>query len=111
MKGKKVMGNLRKIGEIPVDSGQMMLVDPCYILADNNTKDERLNKLYESCIDVTCSDEMAGTIDLGAVCSTGYGDGSYPVYVDVEDGRISKMVIRFIRPNAWYEDDEEDIDW
>ena len=31
------------IGFCPVDSGQIMLVDPCYVLADNNTKDEKLN--------------------------------------------------------------------
>jgi len=87
------------IGHIPVDSGQMMLIDPCYILADNNTKDEKLNKLYESCIDVTCSDAMAGTIDGGAVSSTGYGDGSYPVYVEYDGNRVASLTIKFIEPS------------
>jgi hypothetical protein len=29
------------------------------------------------------------------VFSTGYGDGVYPVYAEIEDGRVVKVVIDF----------------
>ena len=41
------------IGHCPVDSGQIMLIDPCYVLADNNTDDKKLNQLYLDICDVT----------------------------------------------------------
>tara|TARA_B100000676_G_scaffold281493_1_gene306599 strand:- start:922 stop:1200 length:279 start_codon:yes stop_codon:yes gene_type:complete len=84
------------IGFCPVDSGQIMLVDPCYVLADNNTKDEKLNQFYRDICEVTLSSEQAGPWELGCATSTGWGDGSYPVYVKREGGRVAEVRIVFM---------------
>ena len=83
------------IGHCPVDSGQIMLVDPCYVLADNNTKDPNLNELYNDICKVTIK-EIAGEWGLGCATSTGWGDGSYPVYVKKEGGRVAEARIVFM---------------
>lgn len=92
------------IGSIGVDSGQMMLCDPCYVKSFVNTENLDLTdkgQLYKGefsyggACEVTLSDKSAGTIGngLGAVCSTGYGDGEYAVYVTYEkDSAINKRV-------------------
>ena len=84
------------IGHCPVDSGQIMLVDPCYVLADNNTKDPNLNEFYNDICKVTI-EEIAGEWDLGCATSTGWGDGSYPVYVKKEGGRVAEVRIVFMQ--------------
>jgi hypothetical protein len=102
------------IGHIGVDSGQMMLCDPCYIDSiweKKGTKD--FNDLsafegefnYLGACQSTLSDKASGILKngVGAVCSTGWGDGSYPVYVTYEGDRISEMRIVFMS-------DEEEID-
>ena len=83
------------IGHCPVDSGQIMLVDPCYVLADNNTKDPNLKELYNDICKVTIK-EIAGEWGLGCATSTGWGDGSYPVYVKKEGGRVAEVRIVFM---------------
>ena len=102
------------IGHIGVDSGQMMLCDPCYIDSiweKKSTKD--FNNLsafegefnYLGACQSTISDKSSGILrnGVGAVCSTGWGDGSYPVYVTYEGDRISEMRIVFMS-------DEEEVD-
>jgi hypothetical protein len=94
------------IGYIGVDSGQMMLCDPCYINsswenidADFKNIDQYAGKFnYGGACQATLSDKSAGILEdgIGAVCSTGWGDGSYPVYVTYEGNRISQMRIEFI---------------
>lgn len=107
--------NEKLIGHIGVDSGQMLLCDPCYI--DNmwskseSPKDFRDLSSYEGKFNylgsaqATLSDKKAGILDMSvaAVCSTGWGDGLYPVYVTYEGDRISEMRIVFIA-----EDEEKD---
>ena len=71
----------KTIGHIGVDSGQMLLVDPCYIEYPKQLKDRRYS------VD-----------SLGAICETGWGDGLYPVEVDIckKTNRICSMKITFI---------------
>jgi len=107
------------IGHIGVDSGQMMLSDPCYVTDDSFT-DDRSNGLdigenregpyplnYEGACNASMSKDNAGVLgDYGAavVCATGYGDGSYPVYVEYAEEsetnswgrRVKSMTIEFI---------------
>jgi hypothetical protein len=105
------------IGHIGVDSGQMLLCDPCYIDSMWEKKDTKdfsdLSKFegefnYLGSAQATLSEEKAGTLGLGigAVCSTGWGDGSYPVYVTYEGNRISEMRIVFMSDR---EEDDEDV--
>jgi len=111
------------IGHVGVDSGQMMLADPCYVDGDNFV-DDRENGFdigenregpyplsYEGACNASMSENQAGVLSFHAghegaavVCSTGYGDGVYPVYVeytsDQETGswgrRVKSMTIEFI---------------
>jgi hypothetical protein len=89
------MSNWKLIGNCPVDSGQIMMVDPCYVLADNNTTDEKLNGLYKEICEMTIA-ERAGEFDLGCATSTGWGDGSYPVYAKMDGGRVAEIKIKFM---------------
>ena len=90
------MANKKLIGHCPVDSGQIMVVDPCYVLANNNTTDTKLNELYNDICEVTLSSERAGEFNLGCATSSGWGDGSYPAYVHYDDsGRVKKLVVDF----------------
>ena len=93
------------IGHFSVDSGQAMVGDPCYL---DNWKAE-----YDNFDDYKNSEGQYGYLGaayatltnnygvLGGanavVFSTGYGDGYYPVYAELnEDGRVAKIVIEFI---------------
>lgn len=118
------------IGSIAVDSGQMMLCDPCYIDSNwkqNNAQADFTNLSaysseysYEGACEASLSAKSAGILSneyvgLGAVCSTGWGDGMYPVFVVYNDeGRISEMRIEFIPENVnddgdeVYEENEDD---
>jgi hypothetical protein len=122
------VSNLTLIGEFFVDSGQAMIGDPCY-LDDWKTWDsdsgipfeEHKNRSgeygYLGAANATLSKEGYGTLGntviessglsgtnagSAVVFSTGYGDGVYPVYAELdEDGRVARIVIEFIT-------DEED---
>ena len=95
------------IGHVSVDSGQIVLVDPCYV-------EQGLD--YEDVCNTTLSDDQAGAWMNGhaVATSTGYGDGSYPVYVEYEnDGswgtRVKSITIEFMQDDEdedyWGEDD------
>ena len=98
------------IGRVPVDSGQIMLVDPCYVLdGDVDFADDHKTVITDNPYSRACaasmSDEQAGIFATNddnskfddAVCtSTGWGDGRYPVYVEYDsDGRVKTMTIDF----------------
>jgi hypothetical protein len=87
------------IGYCPVDSGQIILVDPCYL--DNwkpgDFKDGADNDYAKACT-VTLGPNKAGQSfhDMAVVTSTCWGDGSYPVYATRNlEGRISSVTIDF----------------
>ena len=70
-----------RAGEVGVDSGHMILVDPCYVSGGCDT---------DSCYEATTDDAtgcglghpyQALTEGSGMVTQTGIGDGVYPVYV------------------------------
>ena len=111
------------IGRIGVDSGQMMLVDPCYVRDWVDTPNLSLNNngshydgefSYGGACAATLSDKQAGILgEFGsaAVCATGFGDGAYAVYVTYSDQgawgkRISEMRIVFIGDD---EDDDDEV--
>ena len=96
------------IGSFSVDSGQAMVGDPCYLDewqpwdSDKQQFEEHKKSKgqysYLGACEATLSD---GYGELGVatavVFSTGYGDGVYPVYAEInEDGRVAKIVIDFV---------------
>ena len=122
--------SLEYIGTIGVDSGQMMLADPCYVkdFADDNSDAEGVMKLMEAMKDGSdnsfsyigaCSQsntsQQAGVLvndigaEMGVVCSSGFGDGGYPVYVKRHDfgewgKRVVEMKIEFVNEEQESED-------
>ena len=124
-------GERRLLGYCGVDSGQLIITDPCYLKEwqdgeaypglENEHGSEwheaikRRQKEYEkgnyapansyegACL-ATCLDIRGGECfgGLGVATSTGYGDGSYPVIAEYLDGRVARIIIEFIS------DEEED---
>ena len=117
------VSNLKLIGNIFVDSGQALIGDPCYLDEWKNWDsdsgipfDEHKNRSgeygYLGAANATLSKKGYGTLGTGViestgitgtkagsavVFSTGYGDGLYPVYAEInEDGLIARIVIEFI---------------
>lgn len=97
-----------EIGYVAVDSGQLMVGDPCYLKDWKDTEfSERDEKKageysYEGACNATLSEEGAGQLRFkgsrisgaGVVFSSGYGDGSYPVFATYNDeGRIIKVEV------------------
>jgi len=98
------------IGSFSVDSGQAIVGDPCYLDEwepwSNGEPFDHQSKAgqygYLGACGVTLK-EGYGTLGNGSAVAftTGYGDGLYPVYAELnDDGRIVKVVIVF-------EEDEE----
>lgn len=103
-------GTRVKVGEVPVDSGQVFVVDPCYVLKGEYGEDSA----YGRACDASLTDERAGQFSTSggfpdAVCtSTGWGDGCYPVYVEYDsDGRVARLIVDF----TYEEEQDEDDEW
>ena len=95
------------VGNVSVDSGQVIIVDPCYIMDGeydeapvHDPKDHKVASYGHPCA-VTLSDEQVGEFPVkgfatSVASSSGYGDGNYPVYATKnEDGRVSELTIYF----------------
>jgi len=97
------------IGHCPVDSGQILLIDPCYLdkWKDNDfdPNDFSSDLSYNSaCHETTKNKHLGGTIGghdgqgQGVAISSGCGDGYYPVYATYEEAcgkRIKSITIKF----------------
>ena len=101
------------IGHIGIDSGQVIICDPCYLkeftdheFHNAGDKEEKVDEFsYNGCCNATLT-KGAGPLGVkynneiregwGIASSTGYGDGSYPVYAyRNHEGRIMKLVVLF----------------
>jgi hypothetical protein len=91
-------------GSIAIDSGQAMVGDPCYLDEWDTNKGDEWNlegKVGQYSYQGASATTLANSYgELGfataVVFNTGYGDGLYPVYVQMNDeGRVSKIVIDF----------------
>ena len=111
------------VGYVEVDSGQVILIDPCYIKdfesgaiirKDPFPKDPSMSRGYRAACEQTLSEKGAGQVvvetiggrrfEAAVASSTGQGDGKYPVYVTVLDGLIVKLEILFTEAVRPYEE-------
>lgn len=124
MTKEKIKIETKYIGCIPVDSGKMMFSDPCYVLPNKDFPESNKDiPDYRDFISTPSFDEYAysnamtkKTIeryknDTVAVISTGFGDGLYPVEVEIGDfGKWGKRVVSakivFIEESECYEESE-----
>jgi hypothetical protein len=77
------------LGSVGVDSGMLMITDPCYV--DKSTR-EACEEIYKT----TDNELNSGVIlnGLALALQTGHGDGMYEVYATRdEEGRILKIEI------------------
>jgi hypothetical protein len=102
------------VGHVSVDSGQVIISDPCYIMEGDlefapdgsvtatvhDPKDGKVAGYAHPC-EVTCSDARVGEFPVkgfatAVASSSGYGDGNYPVYAKKNDeGRVVELTIYF----------------
>lgn len=95
------------LGHIGVDSGQVMVCDPCYLVrykanefvceqGDTTVTGEFS---YDGVCRATINTELQGG-EVGrhdaVACSSGYGDGCYPVYAEYKDGHITRLIVDFV---------------
>lgn len=111
------------IGHVAVDSGQLMLCDPCYLNKWQDNKEwakepADQNGMYPFSYNGSCGatvgDDQYGQLKFdgghagaGVAFASGFGDGFYPVYATIiEDGlwgrRISEVRVVMI------DEEEED---
>ena len=86
---------LKKIGECSVDSGQILIADPCYVLRE----DDRVFPSFGDFCSTLKKENFPSfrSFDgLGVVVSSGYGDGGYPVEADIVEGVVHSVKITFV---------------
>lgn len=114
------MSNWQEVGMIGVDAGLCWVGDPCYcVTPDANSHPaqtwsefcDQLEPFGEAYNDVHQWNYKAGHAGLGVSVSTGWGDGTYPVFIrrDKETGRVAEVRVVFIPEEGglgWEEDEE-----
>lgn len=97
------------IGDCAVDSGQLIIADPCYVLPSGKKDviktghaDEGKQYTYQNLFDLENSENFtkkfheivfSGIAGTGVRFDSGLGDGVYPVYAKIEDlGEWGKRV-------------------
>ena len=100
------------VGTCGVDSGQIIVVDPCYVIPDESDLKrfkesgnyDEVDATYEELLkerDRPNSHNLTDAFKFGIVTNTGFGDGEYKVYIKKEDQgvwgvRVSELKIVFI---------------
>lgn len=82
-------GNWELAGHVSVDSGTLMIVDPCYV-------DEGFDyDAWCDSIDYSRKDGLLPEpVKLSFAAGTAWGDGTYPVYVRKDSrGKITAMMV------------------
>ena len=93
--------------DIGVDSGQCGIFDYDKYPDGSTGKYEDLNSFYGKCCKITLNDkEPYGVLDFGVVSSSGFGDGSYDLYVLYDDNEENLVGVRVV----FIDDDDEDDD-
>lgn len=95
---------MRKLlGRCGVDSGQIMLIDPCYAYDRGDDRTEYFEICGAHDVDCDCSshrpdawhDGIGGEIKGGVVVGRFGGDGCYPVYANIVNGLVHSVEIVF----------------
>jgi hypothetical protein len=99
------------IGEISVDSGQIIIVDPAYVLKDY--KEGEADELYRKTSAMTVGLPYSGIVPMSdgdAVALKTDIDGAFPVYAETaSDGTIKKIIID-LQSNIPDDIEEDDVE-
>jgi len=94
-----------KIGRVAVDSGTLMIGDPCYLIDDNwSGKDYDQELVNDSSWDLFKQLYNDNRSLKALIFSSGFGDGVYDVFAKIKDygtkgqkdKRIKEIKIKFI---------------
>ena len=118
---KRTFDHLNPIGHYGVDSGQFGFFDKEFYRNDSAAESlpkvdwvdyvkEDGDEWYKACAEITLSENQGGVMEAGVVTSSGYGDGSYPVFGNLDDGEYVSLKVIFIEED-YEEDYEEDEDY
>lgn len=105
------------INELTVDSGQMGIFEAKSYLNDSigEVTDEMEigdTPFYKICCHTTLSEQQCGIVKNGLVSSSGYGDGSYPVYAKYnKDNEIVGIKVEFIEDEFDYDEYDDEDEW
>lgn len=105
---------IKYLGSIPVDTGTMILGDPCYVngdllklVCDNALVNKRKGEYISHYEPIIKNDEPTTKKKIpfmGLSFKTGYGDGMYDVYGEFEKhkgAKKGKALIRIIIEMGW----------
>ena len=85
------------LGFVGVDSGQLMVCDPCYLKyfkddgCDVGPAENEFS--YAATCEVTTSKEQGGRVGLGVAFSSGFGDAQYPVWAVYDEIDGSEVIV------------------
>jgi len=90
------------VGQCGVDSGSIMLIDPCYVLSDKDY--DELTKIREK-----SGWNPPVEFKMGIVTPTYMGDGNYHTYIqkEKEGGRVQRILIDFTHTYGTDDDNKE----
>ena len=127
MKAKNEVIKRVLLGNVGVDSGQIMISDPCYVKDFNDSEDFNPARAddagnypysYNGSCGATLSEAMGGQLGTihGVVSSTGYGDGCYEVWATIGESkgwgvRVHKLEVIFIDDSIDEDEDDDDDDY
>jgi hypothetical protein len=95
-------------GHVDVDAGLIWIGDPCYVLGDDASSrvhswSDFCEKIWAQGMGNSGESDFASPLGagVGIVTHSGFGDGSYPVYVTTSDEgswgvRVKKIEVVFI---------------
>ena len=99
---KKRNAEIKQIGHVSVDSGSIIIGDPCYFDGGTNgligTLEKKLEKnSYCEFSSSELADRLYPNNSSLIASETGYGDGIYPVIaeIDRDTGRVKSLLIDF----------------
>ncbi|MGH7974862.1 MAG: DUF4241 domain-containing protein [bacterium] len=99
-------GEWEKVGEVGVDAGMIWIGDPCYVVSKDAS--DVFPSWKKFCAELFKGDDSGcpqtkqwnykmGHAGLGVSVSSGYGDGTYDVFVKrTHDGHIAEAKVVFI---------------
>jgi len=95
-----------KLGSVCVDSGQLLIADPCYLRdwKHGNFREGNNDNNYSEACNVTLSKNNGGQVfnDLAVAFATTWGDGEYEVFAYKDknrNGRFMKIEIVLCEDN------------
>jgi hypothetical protein len=114
-----MMSKRKLIGHIGVDAGLCWIGDPCYILHQDE-QPKAIGTDWGDFVSQLYGDSHGfggkqfnydlGHPGLGVVVPTGYGDGYYPVYAELNsEGRVASVTVLFDDDDNDDSDEEDDL--